>query len=82
MSKKSLLRRCPSRSALRVSMLAAWITSSKWELAGLIGVEVAGALELVERAADLGDHRVASDESDAAVAWDRSHTCRWRCWER
>ena len=33
----------------------------------VLGVEVAGALELVERAADLGDHGVAGDEADAAV---------------
>src|SRR3546814_16933043 len=33
----------------------------------LLGVEVAGALELVERAADLGDHGVAGHEPDPAV---------------
>ena len=47
MSKKSLLRRWPSRSALRVSMLAASTVSSRLER-GVVGVEVAGALELVE----------------------------------
>src|SRR5690606_3468900 len=34
---------------------------------GVLGVEVAGALELIEVAADLGDHRVTGDEADAAV---------------
>ena len=34
MSKKSLLRRWPSRSALRVSMLAASMVSSRWLAAG------------------------------------------------
>ena len=33
----------------------------------VLGVEVAGAVELVERAADLGDHGVAGDEADPAV---------------
>ena len=34
MSKKSLDRRCPSRSALRVSMLAAWIVSRSCDVLG------------------------------------------------
>jgi len=34
MAKKSLPRRWASRSALRVSMLAALIVSSRWELVG------------------------------------------------
>ncbi len=33
----------------------------------VLGVERPAALELVERTADLGDHRVAGDEADAAV---------------
>jgi nucleotide-binding universal stress UspA family protein len=34
---------------------------------GVVGVELAGAFEIVERAADLGEHRVAGDEADSAV---------------
>ena len=63
-----MLRRWPSRSALRVSMLAAWmVTLHASTSAGFVGVDDGGALELVERAADLGDHRVPGDEADAGV---------------
>jgi len=34
---------------------------------GVLGVEVAGAGELVERTPDLGDHGVASNDADTAV---------------
>jgi len=34
----------------------------------VVAVQVAGALELVERAAHLRHHRVAGDETDAGVA--------------
>ena len=36
-------------------------------LGEVVGVDDGGALELVERAADLGDHRVPGDEPDAGV---------------
>ena len=67
MPRKSLLRRWPSRCALRVSMLAAWIVSCDADFAKSVGVDDGAALELVELAADLGHHRVPGHEADAGV---------------
>src|SRR5690349_25167959 len=67
MARKSLLRRCSSRWALRVSMLAASIVTSTRELAGVRAIQHRGARELVKRAAHLGHHGMAGDEADAGV---------------
>ena len=48
-------------------MLAAWMVSWPVDLVEVGAVEDRAALELVERAADLGDHRVPGDEPDAGV---------------
>ena len=66
-ARKSLLRRWPSRCSLRVSMLAASIVSWPWRRRGPRAVDDHVALELVERAADLGHHRVPGDEPDPGV---------------
>ena len=54
-------------AALRVSMLAAWMVSVDAWSRRVGAVDDGGALELVERAADLGHHRVPGDEADAGV---------------
>src|SRR3954454_1928321 len=66
MARKSLLRRWASRCSLRVSMLAAWMVRVAVD-AEVLGIDDRAALELVERAADLGDHRVPGDEPDPGV---------------
>ena len=48
-------------------MLVAWIVSCGAGLGEVGAVDDGAALELVERAADLGDHRVPGDEADAGV---------------
>ena len=66
-SKKSADLRWPSRSATPVSMLAVWMVSETVRVGRVGGVDVGGAGELGEVAADRGDHRVAGAEAEAGV---------------
>ncbi len=67
MSRKSLLRRWPSRCSLRVLMLSVLIVTWILDWLEVVAVDLGAGVELVELAADLGDHGVTGDEADGGV---------------